>query len=183
MYTELRDVAELLMQGGVGVLPTDTLYGLVGSALDPDVVARIYDLKERDPEKPLIVLISDIEQLESFGVVLSDEIEDMLGAYWPGPNTLILPTVDEQFSYIDRGTGAIAFRLPASEELRDLIREVGPLVAPSANKEGMPPARNTDEAKQYFGTDVDFYVDGGDLDNKPSTIIAFDGDEVITVRG
>ena len=71
-------VAESIQNGGVCVIPTDTLYALVASALNPDAVDRIYDLKQRDPEKPLIVLISDIAQLEQFGVVVSDELEARL---------------------------------------------------------------------------------------------------------
>lgn len=182
MDRDIDEAAEMLKEGGVGVLPTDTLYGLVGYALDPDVVARIYDLKERDPEKPLIVLIADIAQLEELGVVLSSELEEKLGAYWPGKNTIIIETVDEQFSYLDRGFRKIAFRLPDDESLRELIRATGPLVAPSANVEGAPPAKNIEEARAYFGTSVDFYVDGGVLEGPASSIILFDGDEVITVR-
>ena len=179
----MDEAAEYLMQGGVGVLPTDTLYGLVGSALDPDAVDRIYDLKERQPDKPVIVLISQLEQLEQFGVVMSEQLKERLMTYWPGPYTIVLSIEDEQFEYLDRGRMAIAFRMPASDELRALIDVVGPIIAPSANTEGRPPARNVAAAKAYFGTDVDFYIEGGDLDGPPSTIIEFDGEEVNTLRG
>lgn len=175
-------VAESIQNGGVCVIPTDTLYALVASALNPDAVDRIYDLKQRDPEKPLIVLISDIAQLEQFGVVVSDELEARLRAYWPGAYSIILPTIDEQFEYIHRGTYSIAFRYPDNQELLDLISETGPIVAPSANPEGMPPAGNIEEARAYFGTDVDGYIEGEDLRGKPSTIISFEGDEVVTER-
>ncbi len=179
----MDEAAEHIMQGGVGVLPTDTLYGLVGSALDPDAVDRIFHLKERDPKKPLIVLISQFDQLEQFGVVISESMRTQLEQYWPGPYSIILPIVDEQFEYIDRGEMAIAFRMPDNSELCNLIDTTGPIVAPSANPEGRPPARNVAEAKAYFGTDVDFYVEGDDLDGPPSTLIALDGDSVNTLRG
>ncbi len=182
MEKDFTDVVEILQSGGVGVLPTDTLYGIVGYALDPDVVSRIYDLKERNPDKPLIVLISDIPQLEEFGVVLSQELEEQLRTYWPGKVTIILETVDEQFSYLDRGLGKIAFRLPDDEALRELIRITGPLVAPSANVEGEPPSKNIEQARTYFGTSVDFYVDGGILEGPASTIIEFVGDDVHVIR-
>jgi len=182
MSTTFDDAVEILSGGGVGVLPTDTLYGLVGYALDPDVVARIYDLKERDPDKPLIVLISDVEQVEEFGVVVSLQMEEVFSRYWPGPVSIILETVDEQFSYLDRGTGRIAFRLPADEQLRDLIRNTGPLVAPSANPQGSPPATNTEEARTYFGTSIDFYVDVGEKKGGPSKVIEFTDGEVNVVR-
>ena len=177
-----ENIAAIISSGGVGVLPTDTLYGLVGSALNPDVVDRIYELKRRDPKKPLIVLISDIASLEQFGVLLSDQLAKQLESYWPGPYSIILPTIDDQFEYLSRGKDTIAFRLPQKQELIDLITITGPLVAPSANVEGLPPATTIESARRYFGTDIDFYVDDGELDGKASTLIEFDGEEVHTIR-
>lgn len=179
---ESHSVAEILINGGVGVIPTDTLYGLVGSALIPETIDRIYDLKHRDPKKPLIVLISELGQLEQFGIELSEGLLTQLGAYWPGPYTIILPTLDDQFEYLSRGTDTIAFRLPNNSELCALISEAGPLVAPSANAEGMPPATTVEQAQKYFGTDVEFYIDGGELDNKASTILRLDCDAVEVIR-
>lgn len=182
MDTDIERAIMFIQNGGVGVLPTDTLYGLVGSALNVDTVDRIYDLKQRNPDKPLIVLISDVAELEQFGIVTSDSLLERLRIYWPGPFTVILPTIDDQFEYLHRGTNNIAFRLPDDVQLIDLISQTGPIVAPSANVEGMAPATNTDEARAYFGTDVDFYVEGEDLRGNPSTIISFDGDEVVIER-
>jgi len=170
---DIEKAIAIIKEGGVGVFPTDTLYGLVGSALAPDAVARIYELKQRDAKKPLIVLIAETDDVEQFGVVLSDEMRNQLATYWPGPVSVILPVIDEQFEYLHRGTDTIAFRLPAKESLGDMIRECGPLVAPSANVEGGAPATTVDEAKRYFGTDADFYVDEGALSGPPSKIIAF----------
>jgi L-threonylcarbamoyladenylate synthase len=179
---DISNIVESINEGGVGIIPTDTIYGLVGSALLPDTVDRIYQLKRRDKNKPLIVLISDIEQCEQFGIELSEKLIEQLGTYWPGPYSIILPTIDDQFEYLSRNTDAIAFRLPDNEELRDLIRETGPIVAPSANVEGSAPATTIEEARKYFGTDVDFYIDGGELAGKPSTLLEFDGEEVNILR-
>lgn len=172
MYTD--DIIDAIAAGEVGVIPTDTLYGLVGSALDPDAVSRIYELKRRNPDKPLIVLIADVEDVERFGVVLSAELREQLERYWPGPYSIVLPTIDDTFSYLDRGTRTIAFRLPDDEELRDLLRQTGPLVAPSANVEGDAPARTISHARAYFGSDAAFYVDGGEIDREPSTVMVLD---------
>ena len=188
MYDETA--IEFLAEGGMGVLPTDTLYGLVTTALDPDAVERVYKIKQRDGSKPLIVLISDLEQVEQFGIVLDDALIAQLHNYWPiaasaekkEAYSIILPTVDDQYEYLSCGTDTIAFRIPDNDELRELIRAVGPLVAPSANPEGYPPATTVDEAQKYFGSDVDFYVDGGVLDGKPSTLIRIENDEVEVIR-
>ena len=153
-------VIEILASGGVGVLPTDTLYGLVGSAFSSDAVERIYDLKQRDRGKPLIVLIASLEDLERFGVVISDGLEQTLKSYWPGPYSIILPTIDDEFEYLSRGTDSIAFRMPDDPELLDILAATGPLVAPSANIEGKPPALTVADARRYFGDNADFYLDG-----------------------
>jgi L-threonylcarbamoyladenylate synthase len=176
------DVASVIAAGGVGVFPTDTLYGLIGSALLPDAVDRIYELKRRDPRKSLIVLISDLLQLEQFGIELSEGLILQLQNYWPGAYSIILPSIDDQFEYLSRGTDTIAFRLPDKPELIDLINQVGPLVAPSANVEGLPPATTVEEAQKYFGSDIEFYVDGGDLVGKPSTILRLDGGGAEIIR-
>lgn len=176
------NIIEILTMGGVGVLPTDTLYGLVGSAFSSDAVERIYNMKQRDSRKPLIVLISSIEDIERFGVIMSVELESTLKSYWPGPYSIILPTIDEEFEYLSRGTDSIAFRLPDEQELLDILSVTGPLVAPSANIEGKPPAKTVEEARRYFGDNADFYYDGGELDGHPSTIMRFDGDEPLVIR-
>lgn len=179
---DISTITDVIKDGGVGVIPTDTIYGVVGSAILPDTVERIYQLKRRDKNKPLIVLISDIEQCEQFGIELSEKLIAQLENYWPGTYSIILPTLDDQFEYLSKNTDAIAFRLPDNEELLDLIRETGPIVAPSANVEGMAPATTIEEARKYFGTDVDFYIDGGELIGKPSTLLEFDGEEVHILR-
>jgi L-threonylcarbamoyladenylate synthase len=173
---DTEEAIEQIHLGQVGVIPTDTLYGLVGTALVPETVTRIYELKKRDPEKPLIVLISAIEDLEQFGVVVSDALYQQLEHHWPGPVSIILPTIDETFSYLERGSGGIAFRVPNDGELLSLLKETGPLVAPSANPEGLPPATTIAEAKEYFGSDVMFYVDGGKKEGKASALISIDED-------
>jgi len=173
--TSLNDegVIESLSRNGIGVIPTDTIYGLVGSALSKSAVERIYQVKGRDPQKPLIVLIGQLSDVEGFGVNLDKDLIDKLAKFWPGKVSVILNCPGEKFSYIHRGKDAIAFRLPAKQELVDLIKKVGPLVSPSANPEGLIPARSIEDARNYFGQKVDFYVDEGPLEETPSTLIGF----------
>jgi L-threonylcarbamoyladenylate synthase len=173
---------EILVSGGVGVMPTDTIYGIVGSAFLTETVERIYQVKKRLSSKPLIVLIADIEDAERFGVVLSDKLIEALKTYWPGPYSIILPCIDEEFEYLTRGTDSIAFRVPGDEELRNLLRQTGPLVAPSANIEGESPAKTVRDAVNYFGEQVDFYLDGDEIEKPASTIIRLDDDGVKVLR-
>lgn len=164
-------VKEILCQGGVGVLMTDTMYGVVGSALQKKTVARIYKVRNRDLKKPMIILIGSLDELALFGIKASAGTLAVLKKLWPGPVSVILPCKSKKFSYLHKGTNSLAFRLPKDANLRGLLRHVGPLVAPSANTEGKVPARTIREAEKYFGDEVDFYLDNGTQKGAPSTII------------
>ncbi|MEF8846816.1 MAG: L-threonylcarbamoyladenylate synthase [Candidatus Paceibacterota bacterium] len=166
----------------VGVLPTDTLYGLVGKAFSKSAVEEVYRLKQRSLDKPTIVLISSRDDLDSFGVELTDEQAQVLDEVWPGKVSVILPCPHDKFFHIHRGKETIAFRRTNKEDLVEVLQEVGPLVAPSANPEGSTPAHTIEEAKHYFGGEVDFYIDQGELKSKPSTLIRVEGGDVEVIR-
>ncbi len=166
----------------VGVIPTDTLYGLVGSAFSPAAVEKIYRLKKRDPKKPLIVLIGDWQDLEKFGVKISATDKKILEKYWPGPTSIILPVIGNDFEYLHRGTQTIAFRWPKDKRLLKILKKTGPLVAPSANPEGLPPATTIAEAKKYFGDQVSFCENGGTLTGLPSTLIKLENGKIEILR-
>jgi len=177
-----RFVAGLLKNGAVGVMPTDTIYGIVGSALRRDTVERIYHLRKRDPEKPMIILIASPGDLKSFGISPSPRTKKILGNVWPGKVSVVLPCPSKKFHYLHRGTKTLAFRMPAPPHLRRLLRATGPLVAPSANFEGEEPARTITEAKRYFGENVEFYGSAGRRTaSKPSTLISLDAQGNVTI--
>ncbi len=176
------DVEKILEQGGVGVIPTDTIYGIVGLALSRGAVSRIYRLRHRRPDKPMIILIGSLNDLESFGVKLDKETGKAVKKLWPGKVSILLPCPLKKFSYLHRETEKLAFRLPAKSSLRRLLGITGPLVAPSANLEGKPPAKTIMEAKKYFGEGVDFYIDSGRLVSKPSTLAKFNNGKIAILR-
>ncbi len=169
---------ELLKKDGIGVLPTDTIYGLVGSALSKKAVEKIYKIKKRNLKKPLIVLISSLKDLEIFKIKIDKNL------IWPYKTSLILSCSNQKFSYLHRGANSIAFRMITSKNknLLNLIKKTGPLVAPSANPEGEKPAEIISQAKKYFGTKIDFYLNRGLRKSKPSTIIAFQNNKKTILR-
>ncbi len=180
-----QSIQEQLKNGAVGILATDTLYGLVGSALAPESVSRIYDIKGRTTTKALIILISSRSDLQKFGITVSQKQEAFLDMYWPGKISIVLPcsaSSVEHFEYLHRGLETLAFRMPDDSGLRELLSMTGPLVAPSANPEGDPPAVTIEQAKDYFGDTVDFYVDGGMLESEPSTLVSLVDDEIKVIR-
>lgn len=168
--------AGVLVAGGVGVMPTDTLYGIVGAALRPRAVRRIYRLRRRDLRKPMIILIGSVHDAARFGVRLDRTTAKILKKIWPGKVSVVLPIAPrhaaaiKKFKYLHRGGRTLAFRLPRPARLRALLQKSGPLVAPTANLEGRPPAKTIAAAKKYFGDRVDFYMDSGRRDARPSTL-------------
>ncbi len=184
MKNDWKTAEDILNKDGVVVLPTDTLYGLIGRALSKKAVKRIYKIKGRLESKPFIVLINSYDNLKSFGIKIDKDQASSLGKIWPGKVSIIFPCLLNKWSYIHRGVGSIAFRMIGSrnKNLFELIEKVGPLVAPSANFEGDKPAENITAARKYFGQNVDLYINGGERIVRPSTLIKYKNNNWIILR-
>lgn len=178
-----EEIIEKIKAGSVGVIPTDTVYGLVCSAFNSEATDMVYTIKKRDPKKPLVYLIGKVSDLEKFGIILDEEMEQKLQEYWPGPVSIVFEC-DTTPEYIHRGGGSVAIRLPADSDLRNLLDQAGPLASTSANPEGESPAVTIAEAKEYFQGNprVVFYVDGGELKSNPSKIIKLQDSKIDVIR-
>jgi L-threonylcarbamoyladenylate synthase len=171
------ELVSLLQNGAIGLIPTDTVYGLVCSAKDSVAVGKLYALKSRD-HKPGTIVAANTEQLVDLGIKRRylKAVED----FWPGMVSIEIP---HSISYLNQGTGRQALRITSNESLRSLLAKTGPLQTTSANLPGKPPANNIEEAQVYFKDSIDFYVDGGDLSNRaPSAIIRVIDDAVEVIR-
>ncbi|MBI3888267.1 L-threonylcarbamoyladenylate synthase [Candidatus Nomurabacteria bacterium] len=176
-----KNLIKILQEDGVVIMPTDTIYGMVGRAQAEFVVNRIYTIRKRNPTKPCIILIGDTSELEKFSVILTQEQKNKLKELWhisvmadmchERAVSIVLDCPDPALEYLHRGTNTLAFRLPAPQALRDLLLETGPLIAPSANLETIPPCETMEDARKYFGYSVDLYIDGGTIKNKASKLI------------
>jgi L-threonylcarbamoyladenylate synthase len=169
VFKELNDeVAELLTTGAVGIIPTDTIYGIVALLNNKPAIERIYAVKKRPENKRVgTTLIAAPNQISS--LVKSDLLK-LASNHWPG-TSVELPVNDEMF-YAHRGNNTLAFRIPKTKALISLVKKTGPLATTSANFSSELPVNTAEEAIERFGDLVDFYVDGGDLSaNKPSRII------------
>ena len=182
-------MCDALRSGKLAVMPTDTIYGIVGSAFDEATVNRIYQVRQRAPAKPCIILIGDLVELEKFSIKLSKEEKNKLKEHWsfnsaqgkPVPTSIILDCLDDKLSYLHRGTKSLAFRIPQDAEFRNFLIKTGPLIAPSANPESQPPAKNITEAKNYFGDSVDLYIDAGEITGEPSRVIKLHKDGTTSI--
>ncbi|MFZ2975401.1 MAG: L-threonylcarbamoyladenylate synthase [Candidatus Moraniibacteriota bacterium] len=182
MKTYSSVLAKKLKNGAIAVIPTDTIYGLSTNALLKDSVERIYHIKGRAFEKPLIILISKISDLVLFNIKINKDTQNILEKIWPGKVSVILPCPSKKFHYLHRGNNSLAFRLPAKNDLVNLLNITGPLASTSANPEGKSPAKTIKEAKKYFGNSVNFYVDEGPQESLPSTLIKIKNGKIEILR-
>jgi tRNA threonylcarbamoyl adenosine modification protein (Sua5/YciO/YrdC/YwlC family) len=172
-----KEVSDLLLAGHVGVIPTDTVYGLVCRASDERAVERLYALKDRQ-QKPGTLIAANVEQFVDLGI--KARYLKAVEQFWPNPISIEIP---HSIAYLNQGTGRQALRIPDDEALQTLLVVTGPLQTTSANQPGQPEATTIDEAIAYFGDSVDFYVEGGDLSGrKPSTLIRIIDDAIDVVR-
>jgi L-threonylcarbamoyladenylate synthase len=176
----LQDAAKLLrISGAVGVVPTDTVYGLVARAEDHVAVTRLYSLKQRE-NKPGTLIAASVDQLVNLG--LTRRYLKAVEQFWPDSLSVIIPC-GQELAYLHQGKLSLAVRIPKDETLRTLLETTGPLLTSSANQPGKTPAATVSQAKTAFGGTVDFYVDGGDLsDRKPSTVIRIVDDAIEVIR-
>jgi L-threonylcarbamoyladenylate synthase len=165
--------AEVIAGGGVIAFRTDTFYGLGVDPFNAAAVARLKELKGREDNKPILLLISDADQVERLITSCSDEFKIAAREFWPGPLTIVARAVSELPEEITAGTGTVGVRLPADESVRELVRDCGGvLTATSANPAGREPARSAQEVAGYFSSGLDLIVDGGEVTaTQPSTVL------------
>lgn len=165
--------------GTIGVVPTDTVYGVIARAADQAAVARLYELKHREG-KPGTLIAANIDQLVELGIKY--RYLKAVEQFWPGAVSVVVPCGPE-LEYLHLGKHSLAVRIPNRPELLALLEQTGPLLTSSANQPGEALATTLAEARDYFSDQVDFYVDGGDLSShQPSTIIRIVDDAIEVLR-
>ena len=167
-----RIAAEVLGAGGVAVVPTDTVYGLAARPDDADAVRAIYRVKGRPEGMHLPVLAASVGQVRALGVTFSPEADALVRRWWPGPLTLAFgfETGRARPAWLD-GRVEVAVRVPDHDFLRALLGRTGPLVVTSANPHGAPTPRTALDVTTGLGPTVDLVVDGGPLQDVPSTLV------------
>ncbi len=178
------EIAQTIARGGVIAFRTDTFYGLGADPFNRTAVRRIKELKGREAAKPILIVISDYDQMGRFVIGRSRAFDLLAERFWPGPLTLIGKARPEVPEEITAGAATIGVRLPDDEDARALMRACGgALTAPSANPAGQAPAGTAADVEAYFPTGVDLVVDGGRArSDKPSTVIDLTGVEPRLLR-
>jgi L-threonylcarbamoyladenylate synthase len=160
MIISISKAIELLKLGKTVAIPTETVYGLAASAFQLSSIESIYEIKGRPGDNPLIVHIANEEQLLLLTDSISNDARTLIQSFWPGPLTLIFPKKESILDKITGGLPNVAVRMPSHEIAIQILKETGPLVAPSANKSGSPsPTRTEHVLADYHGLVP--VVDGG----------------------
>ena len=161
----LQAAVSAIAAGGLCIVPTETVYGLAADAANAEAVQRIFDLKGRPADHPLIVHIAAAEDLDRWATAIPSYARLLGAAYWPGPLTLILPRQPEVLDIVTGGQDTVGLRVPAHDLTRELIRLTGTgLAAPSANRFGRVSPTTVEHAIEELGdllTERDAVLDGG----------------------
>ena len=165
--------SEALKDGLVIAFPTETVYGLGCIYDNYEAFNSLVQIKKRPPEKPFTLMGGNNFDFGEFAY-LNKGIRNVISEFVPGPITLLLRPKEGLYQHVTLNSPAIGIRIPGLKELRDFIDRVGkPLLVPSANKSGLPPAKNADEVLQSFNTEIPYIIDGGTTHGLPSTIVDF----------
>jgi L-threonylcarbamoyladenylate synthase len=180
----LPRIAETIARGGVIAFRTDTFYGLGADPFNRSALQRIKQLKGREATKPILVVISDIDQIGRFISERSRVFDLLAERFWPGALSLIGKAALAVPHEVTAGTGTIGVRLPDDDNVRALVRACGgALTATSANPSGAEPPRTAEEVESYFGAAVDLIIDGGEARvDLPSTVVDAGGPEPKLIR-
>ncbi|MDP1835173.1 MAG: L-threonylcarbamoyladenylate synthase [Chlamydiales bacterium] len=170
----ISEACQRLTSGQVVAIPTETVYGLAASLQSPDAIERIFALKKRPANNPLIIHLATAQDLLEFVPTLPFGVKELAAHFWPGSLTLVLPVdVARVPSIVRAGLSSAAFRVPSHPVALDILDQVGPLVAPSANLSGSPSSTTPAHIEEDFGDAIPV-VDGGACDaGVESTILVF----------
>lgn len=181
--TDVAAAADVLLNGGIIGLPTETVYGLAAIATDEQAVMRIFSTKGRPTNHPLILHLGPLANPEDWGV-FNISAKRLAEEFWPGPLTLLVPRTSRVPDWVTGGRDTVAIRVPSHPLAQELLNAVGTgVVAPSANRFGKVSPTTAQHVVDDLGSEVDLVLDGGSSEvGLESTIVECVGDEVRILR-
>lgn len=178
-------VVDKWVEGDVVAFPTETVYGLGADARNAEAVAKIFKAKSRPEDNPLIVHISETEQLQGIAASVPEKAKRAMEAFWPGPFTAILPVLPGAVAKnVTAGLSTVGFRMPSHPVARDLLKQAGiPIAAPSANRSGKPSPTSASHVAEDLDGRIPLIVDGGPATaGLESTVVDFSIDPPALLR-
>jgi L-threonylcarbamoyladenylate synthase len=181
---EVRRAAELLRAGGLVAFPTETVYGLGADASSVQAVARLYAVKRRPADHPVIVHFAAADDAFSWAREVPDAARQLARRFWPGPLTLILKRSEKAGDFVTGGQDSVGLRVPSHPVARELLKLfAGGVAAPSANRFGLVSPTTAAHVREDLGADVDLVIEGGPSEvGIESTIVDLSGGAPVLLR-
>ena len=177
------DLVNVIKKGGVVLIPTDTIYGISCDATNIDAIKKVYDIKERNYNNPLLILVSSIEMLNEYVKEINDTEKELIDMFWPGKLTILLKKNNKIDNLVTAGSEYVGVRIPDNKYLIDMIEKIGkPLISTSANKSGDEPVINPSILDDEILSKFDYIDNAGDLIASSSTLVQVDGKYVKILR-
>lgn len=176
-------IVEVINNGGLVITPTDTIYGIMADALNEDVIRRVFEVKRRPFNKPLLLLMDSFEMVESYTEELSEKERELMNKFWPGLVTFILKKNDKVSDLITSGNDTVGIRIPDNKDLLEIIKRLKrPVISTSANITGTEVITSTKLLEKDLIDNIDYIYDGGEVNNTSSSIVKVDNNKINILR-
>ena len=176
-------ITKLLNEGKIVITPTDTIYGIMGDSTNEEVIKKIYKIKNRPLNKPLILLMDSYEMIKKYTKNIGDNEEKLIKEFMPGLVTVILEKNDKVNNLITSNTNYVGIRIPNNKELLEIINKLDkPVISTSANISEEISITNIEQLDKEIKDNVDYIYDNGEIINQSSTIVKFENDKLIILR-
>lgn len=176
-------ICEVINNGGIVITPTDTIYGIMGDSLNEDVIRKVFEIKKRPFNKPLLLLMDSFEMVEQYTEEISEKERILMDRYWPGLVTFILKKNDKVSELITSGNDTVGIRIPNNKDLLEIIRRLNrPVISTSANITGTEVITSTQLLEKDLIDNIDYIEDGGEVDSESSTIIKMENNKLVVLR-
>jgi L-threonylcarbamoyladenylate synthase len=181
---KINETAEIILSNGIIGYPTETVYGLGANALSDAAVEKVFELKGREKNKPILIIASELDQVKKLVVSFSHQAEILAKAFWPGALTMVFEAAPQLSKLLLGGGNHIGIRIPASQICLELLKLCGvPITSTSANLSGRENPITAQEVLDYFGKKLDLIIDGGRLPSRvASTVIAIENEKLKLLR-
>ena len=180
---DIGKLVDLINNGNIAVVPTDTVYGIIGDATNIDVIHKVYEVKKRDYSKPLILMVSSIDMLEKYVLEVNNIEKKLIDRYWPGKLTILFKKNNNVDDLITSGSELVGIRYPDNKELNELMDKLNkPLISTSCNISSKEVITSIDMLEEDISKHVSYVYDGGILSDTSSTIVRVNGGKIEILR-
>ena len=176
-------IIKTLKDGKLVIMPTDTIYGIIGDATNEDVINKVYEVKERPHDKPLLILVSNLSMLHELVTEIPKETEKIINKFWPGPLTILFKKSSKVSDALTANSALVAIRMPNDKRLLNIMNHLNrPLISTSANISSHDAITNPNQLEEKMKEKIDLIFDEGTVNNEASTLITIVNGKIEILR-